>query len=144
MAVKESTTHKSRLSVVNSMLVGQEGHYSDRLVGLGPKVLLILQLMILKMMSLAGHRNHFVNSFLAFMDSNKLALGVEISILQNFVGALVIEVLHISIGVMGSELNIKGQLTGFDRRSLAIHIIVVVVRHTCFGTGEAVVERHID
>jgi hypothetical protein len=53
------------MSMVNSKLVGQREHWVNRLVELGLKVLLILQLMIQETMSFVDDRNHFVGSPLA-------------------------------------------------------------------------------
>ena len=65
MVAKDSTDHTIRMSMVNSKLVGQREHWVNRLVELGLKVLLILQLMIPEIMSIVDDRNHFVGSSLA-------------------------------------------------------------------------------
>jgi len=94
---------------VNSMIMEQKGHWSDRLERLVLKVPSILQLMIPKMLFFIDHRNHFVDKFAAFMDSNKSILGVGISTLHNFAGVLTIEVLlHISIRVVVFVIHTKG------------------------------------
>ena len=109
MVVEEPTTHKIRLSKVNSIIVEQKEHWSDRLERLGLKAPSIHQLMIPKMLFFVDQRNHFVDNFVAFMDSNMSILGVVISTLHNFARVLAIEVLlHISIGVVVFVIHTKG------------------------------------
>jgi hypothetical protein len=109
IVVEEPTIRKIRMSKVNSMIVEQKEHWSDRLERLGLKVPSIHQLMIQKMLFFVDQRNHFVDKFAAFMDSNKSILGVGISTLHNFAGVLTIEVLlHISIGVVVFVIHTKG------------------------------------
>lgn len=145
MVVEEPTTHKIRMSKVNSMIMEQKGHWSDKLERLVLKVPSILQLMIPKMLFFIDHRNHFVDNFVAFMDSNKSILRVEISTLHSFAGVLAIEVLrHISIGEVVFVIHTKGQPTGSNQSSLVMLRVVVRVHHICFVAEELVVKHRTD
>jgi hypothetical protein len=101
--------------------------------------------MIPKMLFFIDPRNHFVDNFVAFVDSNKSILRVEMSTLHSFAGVLAIEMLlHISIGELVFVIHIKGKPTGSNQSSLVMLRVVVRVHHICFAVKELVVEHQTD